>query len=144
MSFINNLSVNQTVELSILSRTTNINSNNPELGVGIINTITKIPNNNNGLFNITIELLNFSFGDDSVVGHPVYVTIQTTPDSYVYKVPRSALKQFDEDGNALILIKENKNLDGIIKVFEILKMGRYYLYLIADENDNPIKIYTQT
>lgn len=107
--------------------------------------ISKIPATANGISNLfTIEVLLPKIDSTStmVAGQLAAVSIYFDSESFVYRLPISALVGVDEQGQAIVVSQTQQASDYSQNNYEIMKLGNDFVYLKADENDSSLRIIT--
>lgn len=112
------------------------------LGV-VIGEVSKIPaiaNTNGNMFIIEVLLPNLTLKSGIVAGQIAEITIDFTSDNFVYRLPISALISVDDNGQAIVITKNDQEL--IYQHYDIYRLDNQFLYLFASVDDQPIQIVT--
>lgn len=136
-----------TDEMSWVSIGQSVQVNLAQLGsvTGIISKIPAIADQQSQLFSIEILLSDIN-AMSVAVGQFVDVTINTTSDNYVYKLPISALNSIDISGDALITVRNNNTMQNNNepkygkKSFKIIKLTNDFIYLNASRTSHPLTV----
>ena len=113
---------------------------------GVIDKIPAISNTTGNLFIIDVLLPNLVMSKGIAAGQIAEVTIEITSDDFVYQLPIKALMAVDDEGKALVAVNQaskirSKNENTFNQQrFDILKLDNQYVYLAANNTDQPIKI----
>lgn len=112
------------------------------LGV-VIGEVSKIPaiaNTDGNMFIIEVLLPNLTLKSGIVAGQIAEITIDFTSDNFVYRLPISALISVDDNGQAIVITKNDQEL--IYQHYDIYRLDNQFLYLFASVDDQPIQIVT--
>jgi multidrug efflux system membrane fusion protein len=112
------------------------------LGV-VIGEVSKIPaiaNTDGNMFIIEVLLPNLTLKSGIVAGQIAEITIDFTSDNFVYRLPISALISVDDNGQAIVITKNDQELT--YQHYDIYRLDNQFLYLFASVDDQPIQIVT--
>ncbi|MBA6234378.1 MULTISPECIES: efflux RND transporter periplasmic adaptor subunit [unclassified Colwellia] len=112
------------------------------LGV-VIGEVSKIPaiaNTDGNMFIIEVLLPNLTLKSGLVAGQIAEITIDFTSDNFVYRLPISALISVDDNGQAIVITKNDQELT--YQHYDIYRLDNQFLYLFASVDDQPIQIVT--
>ncbi|MBA6301901.1 efflux RND transporter periplasmic adaptor subunit [Colwellia sp. MB02u-14] len=112
------------------------------LGV-VIGEVSKIPaiaNTDGNMFIIEVLLPNLALKSGLVAGQIAEITIDFTSDNFVYRLPISALISVDDNGQAIVITKNDQELT--YQHYDIYRLDNQFLYLFASVDDQPIQIVT--
>jgi RND family efflux transporter MFP subunit len=112
------------------------------LGV-VIGEVSKIPaiaNTDGNMFIIEVLLPNLTLKSGVFAGQIAEITIDFTSDNFVYRLPISALISVDDNGQAIVITKNDQEL--IYQHYDIYRLDNQFLYLFALVDDQPIQIVT--
>jgi len=112
------------------------------LGV-VIGEVSKIPviaNTEGNMFIIEVLLPNLTLKSGIVAGQIAEITIDFTSDNFVYRLPISALISVDDNGQAVVITKNQQEL--AYKHYDIYRLDNQFVYLFASIDDQPLQIVT--
>ena len=110
---------------------------------GVISKIPALANQQTNLFTIEVLLPKLSRQVRIIAGQLAEVIIATKSKKMVYRVPMSALIAVDEQGLAMIAIKLSQSEKIKKEKFTIFQMDNRYLYLLAEQNAQPLQLITE-
>ncbi len=110
---------------------------------GVISKIPALANEQSNLFTIEVLLPKISSQAGIIAGQLAEVIIATKSNKMVYRVPMSALIAVDEQGLAMLAVKQAQNKPIKKEKFTIYQMDNHYLYLLAQQNSPPLQLLTQ-
>jgi len=108
---------------------------------GRVSKIPAIADSRNHLFIIEVSLPETSLTKSLIVGQLAKILIYAQSQDFVYRLPIEALNAVNEQGEALITIEKNNNLEQF--AFTIYKMDNDFIYLMAQENSTALNVITQ-
>lgn len=118
---------------------------------GVISKVPAMANTQGHLFMIEVLLPQLTLDKGIAAGQIVEVVINFTGDQYIYRMPIEALNGVDATGKALVIV-ERLSQESLLKnsvdkfaqqAFDILRLDNAYVYLRAEQNDQPLKIITR-
>jgi RND family efflux transporter MFP subunit len=110
---------------------------------GVVGEVSKIPaiaNAGGNMFIIEVLLPNLTLKSGIVAGQIAEITIDFTSDNFVYRLPISALISVDDNGQAVVITKDQQNLT--YQNYDIYRLDNQFVYLFASIDDQPLQIVT--
>jgi RND family efflux transporter MFP subunit len=110
---------------------------------GVVGEVSKIPaiaNTVGNMFIIEVLLPNLTLKSGIVAGQIAEITIDFTSDNFVYRLPISALITVDDNGQAVVITKNNQELT--YQHYDIYRLDNQFVYLFASVDDQPLQIVT--
>ncbi|WP_448565079.1 efflux RND transporter periplasmic adaptor subunit [Thalassotalea ganghwensis] len=108
---------------------------------GRVNRIPAIANTDGHLFTIDVLIPNLIGRGGVIAGQLAKVVIDFTNDNLVYKVPFSSLVSVNDQGQAVLLVQQGSEIKH--QAFDIYKMTNDFIFLLADDSSNSLRIITQ-
>lgn len=109
---------------------------------GVVNRIPAIANTDGHLFTIDVLLPELELKRGIIAGQLADVTIDFTTDNVVYQVPISALMSINDQGQALVMVTSALKEQPEQKAFEVFKMDNQFIYLLAENEQDILRIVT--
>ncbi len=109
---------------------------------GIISKIPAIANQQSHLFTIEVLLTDLK-STQIAVGQLANLTTQIMTDQLAYRLPIAALNRVDNQGRAVIMLKESDSMEVNsykLQAFAIHSLSNNYIYLSAQENSPAITV----
>jgi len=110
---------------------------------GVVGEVSKIPaiaNAGGNMFIIEVLLPNLTLKSGIVAGQIAEITIDFTSDNFVYRLPISALISVDDNGQAVVIAKNQQDLT--YQNYDIYRLDNQFVYLFASIDDQPLQIVT--
>ncbi|WP_044834088.1 efflux RND transporter periplasmic adaptor subunit [Thalassomonas actiniarum] len=107
---------------------------------GVITKVPAIANTRGQLFMIEILLPELSLAKGVAAGQIVEVLIRISAGQSVYRIPIEALIAVDDAGKALVMVSPAEQAQYVQQAFDILSLDNSYVYLLANEFDQPLNI----
>lgn len=108
--------------------------------VGEVSKIPVIANTEGNMFIIEVLLPNLTLKSGIVAGQIAEITIDFTSDNFVYRLPISALISVDDNGQAVVITKNQQEL--AYQHYDIYRLDNQFVYLFASVDDEPLQIVT--
>jgi len=108
--------------------------------IGEVSKIPAIANTSGNMFIIEVLLPNLTLKSGIVAGQIAEITIDFTSDNFVYRMPISALIRVDDNGQAVVITKNQDEL--IYQYYDIYRLDNQFVYLFASIDDQPLQIVT--
>jgi RND family efflux transporter MFP subunit len=102
--------------------------------VGEITKIPALPQPNNSLYVIEIELINTPMGKGIIAGQLAKVTVNLHSDELVYQVPINGLIKMLANGQAILLSQQFDQQKPSQTAFDVKAVNRHSIYLRANSN----------
>jgi len=130
-------------EISLVTLGQEVQVQLPNIGKldGVISKVPLAINTDGQLYLIEILLTGLKAGKGVVAGQLAQVNITFSNNSFVYKVPISALIEIDNVGSAVLLMKSVAG-KFVRQSFRLLNLDNHYIYLNADAQSNALSIVT--
>lgn len=112
----------------------------------VVGTVSKIPvmaNAEGNLFGIEILLPKLESKNAIIAGQLADVTINTTSNMFVYRIPIESLVKVDNQGRAIVVTQSSLDKKVKQQAYSIFKLDNHYVYLSADELDPSLTIVTR-
>lgn len=109
---------------------------------GVISKIPIISNAQGHLFMIDVLLPELLLTDGVIAGQIAEVIMEFTSEDVVYQLPIEALMTVDEEGKAVVAAKTGNEKLFTKHRYDIYKLNNQYIYLHANNDDQPIQIVT--
>ncbi|MGB1198063.1 MAG: efflux RND transporter periplasmic adaptor subunit [Thalassotalea sp.] len=114
-------------------------------GIGSINgVVSKVPataNIKTQLFDVEILLSGVDENHRLIAGQLAQTLINITTEKLVFAVPVSALVKINEQGDAVLMLRQGDNAP-TEQAFSIHQLNNQYIYLTADTNQDAITVVT--
>lgn len=110
---------------------------------GVIGEVSKIPaiaNTDGNMFIIEVLLPNINLNNGIVAGQIAEITIDFTSDNFVYRLPISALVTVNNNGQAVVIVRNEQDLT--YQSYDIYRLDNQFVYLFASVDDQPLQIVT--
>jgi RND family efflux transporter MFP subunit len=108
--------------------------------IGEVSKIPAISNTDGNMFIIEVLLPNLTLKSGIVAGQIAEITIDFTSDNFVYRLPISALITVDDNGQAVVIAKNQQELT--YQYYDIYRLDNQFVYLFASVDDQPLQIVT--
>jgi len=108
--------------------------------IGEVSKIPAISNTDGNMFVIEVLLPNLTLKSGIVAGQIAEITIDFTSDNFVYRLPISALITVDDNGQAVVITKNQQELT--YQYYDIYRLDNQFVYLFASVDDQPLQIVT--
>jgi RND family efflux transporter MFP subunit len=108
--------------------------------IGEVSKIPAISNTDGNMFIIEVLLPNLTLKSGIVAGQIAEITIDFTSENFVYRLPISALITVDDNGQAVVIAKNQQELS--YQYYDIYRLDNQFVYLFASVDDQPLQIVT--
>lgn len=109
---------------------------------GVISKMPAMASGNSNLFTIEILLPKIKITAGMIAGQLAGVTIAFDSNTYVYRLPISALVAVDDDGKAIVIAQTQQNTEFKQYSYEVFQIDNDYVYLKAHRDDEALIIMT--